>query len=334
MNLEFETVRSRMSAIGVDLSKMEFSGRSVILVKKQLSNGQDFSPQKLITINPARQKRAETVLSEAITKDINMKNPQAGYFTVQVGLNPHDVDAILEGTLSGFQVNGWTMNSDQVQVVSISFLDKQSQVQQFRIPCQILSHPYVVVANYAIPRGQILRHSDFTFKQLERFDPEAESNYFTQIEDVAGKESERSIQQGRIINREDIREIPLVRANEIVDVIAQRGTIRISTKMKAGQEGVKGEFIPLKSLDGKKTVIAQVVGLRMTEIGDTSTVSIGHGGLSNPIRNQTVRITGGYEQQQRRLNENRNSRQYIVPVNGNDYPGGNSVKTGDYSHRR
>ncbi len=350
MRLSYDTVRSRMTAMGVNLGKIDFSGRSVILVSHQSNLGRQRN-QRTVRQNPAQVKRAEKVISEVIEKEIQMKQPNAGFFTVDVQIKPQHAGFILKGLAPGYQIEGLNFEADHFQEVTVRYLDRNSEPQQFPAQCQIISHPLVIVTNYAIPRGQILRESDFTYKQLEKYDPEDSGSYFTLIEDVIGSESIRSIQKGRTITRKDIQEIPLVRANEIVDVVARRGSISISTRMKAKEDGVRGDFITLKSLEGKN-FIARVVGLRSTEIDNGNRPATNQAAFNNPSRNHALRITSSssdpkFNKYATRTNRsrsnqrnstgartNRGHRQSIVPVSGSSSRKNSRVRTGNYLSRQ
>ncbi len=197
MKLSYDEVRSRMNAMGINLSKIAFSGSTQIQVYRKSQNRQ-LNQNNSFRNNPAQVRRAEKLIAEVIEKEVSLKSPDAGYFTVEVRINPQDATSILTGSSTGYEVNGWDMIADDIQHVSLRFRDQDSRIQQYQIDCQLIPHPEVIVTNYEITRGQILREADFTYRQLEKFDPNDQASYFIRMEDVVGKEASRSIQKGRL----------------------------------------------------------------------------------------------------------------------------------------
>jgi flagella basal body P-ring formation protein FlgA len=57
----------------------------------------------------------------------------------------------------------------------------------------------------------------------------------------------------------NIRATPMIRQGQVIDVLAQEGFMKISTKGLAMQDGAKGELITVRNLKSKKEFQAQVI---------------------------------------------------------------------------
>lgn len=69
----------------------------------------------------------------------------------------------------------------------------------------------------------------------------------------------QSVGVGQALTKRDVMEKPVIRKNQIVEVVASRGTIAISMKAQALESGAARALIKMRNLDSRREFNAQVV---------------------------------------------------------------------------
>ncbi|MDH3252801.1 MAG: flagellar basal body P-ring formation chaperone FlgA, partial [Ignavibacteria bacterium] len=78
--------------------------------------------------------------------------------------------------------------------------------------------------------------------------------------DVRGKRASRMIREGSIITESVLEDVPLVRANRPVTIVAQVGNVTVSLRGIAKEDGCRGERILVEKADSHERLKGQVVG--------------------------------------------------------------------------
>jgi len=268
--ISYETVRSRLSAVGINLANVEFAGNSVVTVSVTQARQKSIKRvSRVVERVPAwKVKRAEQLLTKAISRYITRRAPQTGSVTVAIRLAPRDVARVLDGWTYGFELQGGTGDLTGTQVFSLRVMDRHSRIQEMVVRCVVTPVPRIVVARYTLPSGHVIQPADLTWRQAD-----AGASGFTRMEAVINKETRKPIRQGARILAEDIRAVPLIRSNEIVTVRSRVGGIVVTNRMKSRSAGTLGETVTLVTLDGRRRVQARVSGYHEAEVlgvGDTA----------------------------------------------------------------
>lgn len=74
------------------------------------------------------------------------------------------------------------------------------------------------------------------------------------------------VKPGEPICWRDLRERPLVQKNNIIDVVAQDGLMKVSLKAKALEDGVKGQLIRVRNLQSYSDIQAEVIGVNKARV--------------------------------------------------------------------
>ncbi len=129
----------------------------------------------------------------------------------------------------------------------------------------------MVVALQPIARGAVITASDVELQMLESV-PAATSRRapVTSIEQLIGMEARQPIVAGDVIFTDKVQAPVLVKRGEIVTVVSQVGSIRVTTTARARQDGSRGELVQLESLGTRETYDAQVTGLREAAVFATA----------------------------------------------------------------
>jgi flagella basal body P-ring formation protein FlgA len=115
----------------------------------------------------------------------------------------------------------------------------------------------VWVASTRLDRGQIIDSSLVTAQNVDIL-RSREAVISTNV-DISSWEVAQGIAAGRALGKRDIVERPLIRKNQIVDVVAQHGALVINMKAQALENGSANALIKMRNLDSRKEFNAQVL---------------------------------------------------------------------------
>jgi len=98
------------------------------------------------------------------------------------------------------------------------------------------------------------------------------TNYPTHAECMGGMKAKRAIAAGSVLTREDVVPInalhpKLVKAHDLVKLVATVGPVRVVTLGEAMQDGAAGQMIRVQNIDSKKAILGKVIDRNMVEVG-------------------------------------------------------------------
>jgi flagella basal body P-ring formation protein FlgA len=102
----------------------------------------------------------------------------------------------------------------------------------------------------------------------------------TSIEQLIGMEASQPIAAGDVIFTDKIQAPVLVKRGEIITVVSQVGSIRVSTTARARQDGSRGELVQLESLETRETYDARVTGRREAAVFVARSMAVADNGYS------------------------------------------------------
>ncbi len=285
LRLDFATIRSCLAAHGVNLADIEFSGRSIVTVTA--SSKQESAQPRLLSPTPSRQlERAEQLVARAVQQHLRRQAPELGDVELSLRIRPQDVPVILSSADSGYEIRGGKPPWNLPQELAVLFRDQQKRLREVRVQCRVKQRPQVLTVGYSVPAGHVLQKGDLVLSQVERT-----AGALTRPEEVLGKQTRRAIRQGQPIRSADVQSIPLVHSGDVVTVCCRCVGVTVRCRMKARNDGTRGETITLVSLDGRKKVLATVVGYREAEvIGSSGPPTEEHQDSTGKIRFQPARV--------------------------------------------
>lgn len=115
----------------------------------------------------------------------------------------------------------------------------------------------VAVVRRPLSFGQILRRGDVELVEQDLVDLEG---CISSLEGLDGLVARRPMAPGAVLRMRDLQQPVLVRAGDIVTLIARGPTFSISASARARQAGRQGESILVQNLDSREVVTAKVVG--------------------------------------------------------------------------
>jgi flagella basal body P-ring formation protein FlgA len=279
LQLDFATIRSRLQTKGFNLTGIEFTGRSVVVVSVPASRTMS-QPNAVFARTPKvtdRQvDRAEKLLSAVIRN--YLRTAELGDINVDVQLDRSVVLRVLSGQATGYEVRGGRPPWDAWQLLTVRFIDGDERLQTVPVYCRVVAHPYVAMVKYTVPRGHVIRREDIVMQQID-----TPNVPFPSLNEVLGRETTKVVRQGVAIKADDIRQVPLIRRNDIVTASARIGGITVKRQLKARGDGALGDRIQLVSLDGRQQIEATVVGYHEADVVGTARAVSEHRPLSKKL---------------------------------------------------
>lgn len=275
VRVDFSTIRSQLRSYGVDLTRVKFSGRSVILVSR--SAGRDSKIQQvsgtagkgsavrhanLSARLQQQRKEVESAVADAVRQHLQSTVRKLGPVSVQLQIPQERFSELLAVAKTGYQVRGGTAPWNRQQTFQIGFHDRQKKWHVVPVRAYLTKAAYVLAAKSVIPKGRLIRSADLVWKQVNAI----RHGDYSEAKKLVGMEATETISKNETVSATMVRKILLVRSNDIVTVYRQRGAIRVSRQMRARGNGATGEMVVFTSLKGRDRLVARVTNLHEAEL--------------------------------------------------------------------
>ncbi len=122
------------------------------------------------------------------------------------------------------------------------------------VKIEVLSE--VVVAKRPIGKHKIITMDDIAFKKVDLL--EQSSNVITAYKEILGKRTRKTIRADTVLRSDIIELLPLVKRGDIVLIVAESGSLRITAMGEAKGKGGMGERIKVVNIDSGKRLYATV----------------------------------------------------------------------------
>lgn len=114
----------------------------------------------------------------------------------------------------------------------------------------------VVVAKKDLDRDQVLGEEDI---KLQERDITGTRDPFTSKGEVAGMHLKRGMESGQVLRERDVTRPVLVDRGEVVTMVAQSDSLRVTAKGVARSKGKKGDVIKVRNTQSQEEVLCRVV---------------------------------------------------------------------------
>ncbi|MGW8180058.1 MAG: flagellar basal body P-ring formation chaperone FlgA [bacterium] len=165
------------------------------------------------------------------------------------------VELSIDSPSSVTRLNGLSLKLD--------FYSEGERLRSQWVRVNAVAEAPVVIAKQDVPYGQTLRRSDLQVevRQFERLDA-----FFTTANDVVGNVAKRSLKEGEILTRKDLKEAVLVHRGDVVTLMARGPSFVVSALGKSRDSGGRGDSVMIENLDSRQLVYATVVGNKTVEV--------------------------------------------------------------------
>ena len=184
---------------------------------------------------------------------------------------------MLANAAQGFEIGNVNQKATEPQVIQVSCQNSQGQPARFQVQCVVAEKPQVPMLTHSVSTGDVIHESDVAWRPVD-----STTGLVTRLEDLVDREAKKALHAEEPIRTDDVRNVPLVRNNDIVTGIWQSGGIRITGQFKAKGDGGLGDVITLVKLTGRDQLLA-----RVTDVHEATIVS------ADQAKPATRRGTGG-----------------------------------------
>ena len=211
----------------------------------------------------------------------------AGPLRVEVALAPDAARALARQRPDGCELTGLTAQPHRAQTVTLRWLDRTDRVIAVAAAVRLTPPGLVPVLVRPVPRGAAVTADHLAWRpETEPGSPvtRATGNLPAalpgfSVRDGAALRGEavRDLPAGAVLEADDLRAVPLVRANQTVRVESRVGGVTVARDLKATRNGTLGQTVPLadpvRGPDGRRRqIFARVVGNRRAVlVGDAAT---------------------------------------------------------------
>jgi len=130
------------------------------------------------------------------------------------------------------------------------------RTETVRTRIEVMRH--VVVAAKLIRSGSVLTEDDVHL--VKRWVKKSTPDALSGIDEAIGKRITLQVRPGAVLSARMLRDVPLVRKGQMVRVLFDNGSMRISTVGMPQEDGVAGSMVRVRNITSNKVIYARVLG--------------------------------------------------------------------------
>lgn len=268
-----QAIRQRLLAHGVNLTEIEFTGQSVVMIEspgeakatsaaRTASSAPKPIPVKPFAIASHQRKKAEQTIHQAFHRHYKLSSSDIGSLNLVVEIPDHDLPTLVnvDADIVRFVEPGLTWGGPQTLTAQFPRSDGSTQV--VRMQAWLNEAPQILAVKHTVRKGEILKESDLIHTPAKTGETGFEHPHA-----VVGQEAAKTLQPGSALQPGDTKRIPLVRSNDLITVKSRVPGLTVSRLFRATGSGAEGEIINCVALeDSRDKVQARVTGWHEAEI--------------------------------------------------------------------
>ena len=182
---------------------------------------------------------------------------------LRVSLHGFSETLVPAGRLS-FEIRSSLNRLNQPVSIPLSWRDSdgRSGTTPLRATVSILGS--YATARHAIPAKNKVGADDFVFR--EGILPGNPDKYLVLPEYVEGKTLKSSLKSGEALSRAMLRDTPLVRRGDLIELALRSKSIRLRAPARAEESGSLGDRIACRNLESGRRVVATIVDQKRAEV--------------------------------------------------------------------
>ncbi len=150
------------------------------------------------------------------------------------------------------------------ELVRVQILAGGVKIKTLWVKSNIRIYSEIVRSARPILRNEILNDKDLYIDK--KLVSHIQKGVFNNTMEITGMRAKRVIKKGAVILDSDIMIPPIIRRGSILNILAQKGLLTVSTKGKALEKGFKGKMMKVENLSSRKVVLAEVVDSKTVKI--------------------------------------------------------------------
>jgi flagella basal body P-ring formation protein FlgA len=208
-------------------------------------------------VNERTLTQAENHLKQAITEYIALKSGDRTEWTMKLIVPPEFIQ-ILQVKSNVVSITGGQDPWDGVQDFEFHIKDKGALVP-LKIQATLELPPMIVTAKSPLRREEILTRDMLTYSPLKKGTTNASRDYFTNVDELVGKQLRQSVSSGMPIESQYVGSPIVITRGNLIEVESVSGGILVKTSGRASESGGVGDLISVEVLPHRKRILATIV---------------------------------------------------------------------------
>jgi flagella basal body P-ring formation protein FlgA len=289
VRVDFDLVRSRLIAHGVNLAEIEFVGRSSVATPAEARPAprpatpipQRVTPPVAVK-GPSPQERAQAIVRDAFARRFQSSaQTEDAEYELEVQVRDEDLGAILE-TQPGairFQERALVAGGPQPLTLDLAATPAAAP-RQIRVAAWLVMQPRILTVRHALPKDHVLQPLDLQWQKSEKG-----ATGISSLAEAVGRATRKAIRPGEVLQAADLTVVALVRGGDIVSVRVSTPGVVVRRQFKAMSGGGLDEVVNLVALDDARDRIqARVTGFHEAELISTGLADAQPGSTAGPVR--------------------------------------------------
>lgn len=122
----------------------------------------------------------------------------------------------------------------------------------------------MVVATRALERGDVIGAADVAVQK--RTVTRSHGRFLRSADEVVGKRVRTAIRGNNPVRPDQIERLPLVKSGQLVTIIVENESLRITTAGKARSSGAEGDTVMVRNLSSQKELPARVIDAETVKV--------------------------------------------------------------------
>ena len=256
----------------IDLGPAPNAGQEVVLRRGQLEQRLTASRLNLsdaawslpeeLRLTGQGQSLSEDILRLALEKYLSETEPyRSGNYQI-INLNFSSLPTLPPGR-AGYRFVAQSSSNPAYLAGNFFFAVDGKEVARARVTAQIDLNVEALVAVRSMPKGHILSETDLSLSMI----PYGQAKgALTDPALATGATLKTNLGPGDPIRDRNLTKSIMVRRGEVVTIVAQQGTLKVTASGQAKQDGALGDTITIMNLNSKKTVTGKIIGPSLVEI--------------------------------------------------------------------
>lgn len=271
VRVDFDLIRSRLIAHGVNLAEIEFTGQNIVTVSASTvvetriitpRTPPEIPQPKPAPVSPSQQERAQTIIREAFER--RFRNAHTGDidFILTTRVRDEDVARLATVPPSAIRFAERSLIEGGPQPLTLAIADPSGTQQEYRVAAWLERKARVLTVRHVLPKDHILQPQDLQWKPAK--DGEAG---IAALADAVGRATSRTVKPGETLQVADLSVVALVRGGDIVSVQVKAPGIVVRRQFKAMGAGGLDEVVTLVALDDpRERIQARVTAFHEAEM--------------------------------------------------------------------
>ncbi|HEY4743942.1 MAG TPA: flagellar basal body P-ring formation chaperone FlgA [Desulfuromonadaceae bacterium] len=211
-----------------------------------------------------KQVNRDAEIRDAVVAYVKQKTASLGYDVhvkrISVGGAPKLPDGPLEyEVMAPQQWEGWG-------AVNLAVLVRQGDrvVSNTAMRVEVEALADMVVTLRQLDHGTVITNADVAIQKRDI--ATVSGRFAANVTDIVGKQARTTIKANSVVRTDLVEKVPLIRAGQMVSIVAENAVMKLTVAGKARSSGAEGDVIMVQNLNSLKEIPARVVNTTTVQV--------------------------------------------------------------------